>query len=530
MDTGKPVKKRLTALKMPRARIFLGVLVFLSLFAAISTFISTSVGAVQTTPYTINYQGRLTDSSGTAMADGQYNMTFRLYSVSTGGAAVWSEVRDTTTRVTVLKGQFNVQLGSVAALTPTIFASQPLYFEVELPSVATATCSIAACASYTEGPMTPRQALASSAYAMNADLLDGVDGSSFARRDVTNTYTSTQLVQTSATNAFAVQQTGGASALVVNTTNQRVAVGDITTPVATLSVQTAAAETLPALVVNNVGSGNIAQFQASGTNIATISNSGVAITATSTTAFSIQKAAGADVLFTADSTNNKLVVGNATGTDTATTLLVLDSSTADPTTAATNGAMYYNSSLGKFRCYQAGAWTNCISPSGPATQQVTLIPEYAGGVLSANGAVATNVNASSSAVSGLTLAQGYKHNFYQWNTTSATAQQYSIIVNYQLPSNFTSFVASSFNIWTYADVLTSTGATFTLKSANGTSCYVAPVSVIPTAAATWQNKGPGDPANGCTFAANDVITIIITPSLVVGSGNVNIGELGFAYQ
>jgi hypothetical protein len=144
--------------------------------------------AAQTVPYKINYQGRLTNSSGTAMADGSYNMTFRLYSAASGGTATWTEVRDTTNRVTVTGGQFAVQLGSVTALSPSMFTSQPLYLEVELPTPATATCSTAGCASWTEGAMTPRQSLASSAYAMNADTVDGIDGSSLARTDVSNTF------------------------------------------------------------------------------------------------------------------------------------------------------------------------------------------------------------------------------------------------------------------------------------------------------------------------------------------------------
>jgi hypothetical protein len=122
------------------------------------------------------------------MADGSYNMTFRLYSAASGGTATWTEVRDTTNRVTVTGGQFAVQLGSVTALSPSMFTSQPLYLEVELPTPATATCSTAGCASWTEGAMTPRQSLASSAYAMNADTVDGIDGSSLARTDVSNTF------------------------------------------------------------------------------------------------------------------------------------------------------------------------------------------------------------------------------------------------------------------------------------------------------------------------------------------------------
>jgi hypothetical protein len=80
----------------------------------------------------------------------------------------------------------------------------------------------------------------------------------------------------------------------------------------------------------------------------------------SATAFQIQKSSSSDTLFTADTSANKLIVGNATGVDANTTLLVLDSATADPATGY-NGAQYYNSNTGKFRCYQNGAWTDCIT-------------------------------------------------------------------------------------------------------------------------------------------------------------------------
>ncbi len=39
----------------------------------------------------INYQGRLLDSTGSAVADGTYAMSFRLYTVATSGSAIWTE-------------------------------------------------------------------------------------------------------------------------------------------------------------------------------------------------------------------------------------------------------------------------------------------------------------------------------------------------------------------------------------------------------------------------------------------------------
>jgi parallel beta-helix repeat protein len=49
-------------------------------------------------------------------------------------------------------------------------------------------------------------------------------------------------------------------------------------------------------------------------------------------------------------------VSNTTGT-----ILVLDTKTDATDPAGANGAMYYNSGMGNFRCYEAGAWKDCIT-------------------------------------------------------------------------------------------------------------------------------------------------------------------------
>jgi hypothetical protein len=165
--------------------------------------------AAQTIPYKINFQGRLTDSSGNIMADGTYNMKLRLWTAASSGSNVWTETRgDTgganTNRVQVTNGLFSIQLGDITALTTSLFSNgtYPLYLEVELPTPATATCTTAGCASYTEGAMTPRSALGSSAYAFNADTVDGIDGSSLARVDAGNTFTASNSYNSGTTNTF----------------------------------------------------------------------------------------------------------------------------------------------------------------------------------------------------------------------------------------------------------------------------------------------------------------------------------------
>jgi len=131
----------------------------------------------------MNFQGRLTNASGNPLANGTYNMKFRIMDAPTGGSVLWTEQRanSATTGVTVTNGIFSVQLGDVTALAPSLFnGAGPLYFEVELPTPATATCTGASCEVYTEGAMTPRNKLGASAYAFNSDTLDGLDSTAFA--------------------------------------------------------------------------------------------------------------------------------------------------------------------------------------------------------------------------------------------------------------------------------------------------------------------------------------------------------------
>ena len=63
-------------------------------------------------PQTMSYQGVLKDSGGAVVPTGDYDLTFRLYNVETGGTALWSE----TQTVTVTEGIFDVVLGFTTAL------------------------------------------------------------------------------------------------------------------------------------------------------------------------------------------------------------------------------------------------------------------------------------------------------------------------------------------------------------------------------------------------------------------------------
>lgn len=78
--------------------------------------------------------------------------------------------------------------------------------------------------------------------------------------------------------------------------------------------------------------------------------------------FDIQDDAGISV-FIADTTNDRIYIGDPTA-DSIGTLLVLDTKNTAGDPAGINGGMYYNSNLSKFRCYEADQWKDCISTGG----------------------------------------------------------------------------------------------------------------------------------------------------------------------
>lgn len=79
-------------------------------------------------------------------------------------------------------------------------------------------------------------------------------------------------------------------------------------------------------------------------------------TQNSTGAFRIQSASSAQTLFTANTTDNILKVGDSTGSDTATTILVLDRATANPTTnlSSRDGGLFYRSDTNSLKAVVGG--------------------------------------------------------------------------------------------------------------------------------------------------------------------------------
>jgi len=133
----------------------------------------------------INYQGKLTDSAGDAVADTTYSIVFRLYTVSSGGTNIWTE----TQSVTTTNGLFSVMLGSGTSLSNIDF-NQTLYLGVNVNA---------------DGEMSPRKiigAVPAAFYANDSDTLDGLTASDFLYATTTNATGTISTLNTNTLNVF----------------------------------------------------------------------------------------------------------------------------------------------------------------------------------------------------------------------------------------------------------------------------------------------------------------------------------------
>ena len=139
----------------------------------------------------INYQGKLANSAGVTVSDGDYNIRFKLYSASTGGSALWEEsYTSATSQITVTSGLFSVLLGQITSLSSFDF-NRDLYLSIEVGGTTTPAVW--------DGEMTPRKQLGTVPSAFEADKLDGLDSDAFIRSDIVGTSTGGLLVLASST-------------------------------------------------------------------------------------------------------------------------------------------------------------------------------------------------------------------------------------------------------------------------------------------------------------------------------------------
>ncbi|HOH67475.1 MAG TPA: hypothetical protein PK896_03225, partial [bacterium] len=122
----------------------------------------------------LNYQGKIADSAGTALTDGNYNFIFELYDSLGSGAMLWSETWSSTStagQVTVNEGIFSVTLGTSSTLTASIFNSDNLYLQIRFDDDADGNF---------DEVFSPRKRLTASPYSFNSDMVDGIHATTTA--------------------------------------------------------------------------------------------------------------------------------------------------------------------------------------------------------------------------------------------------------------------------------------------------------------------------------------------------------------
>lgn len=295
---------------------YLGVYVgFILLLFALVLPVFARVSAAAGINETINYQARLLTASGAVVPDGSYNIEFKIYQdgdgVLGGGDETlkWTETRTGSNKVLVKNGYLSIYLGSVTAFGNNIDWNQDtLWLSVNIGGTGTP--------SY-DGEMSPFTRLSSTPYALNSKALGGLTSSNFV-----------QLAQ---------------------------------------GVQTDSSSSNSSIFINKTGTtANILQLQRGGSDVLLLDNSGYMTfrpaSTDSTTALKLQNAAASETLFNVDTTargaggGNIIKIGNSSGTDTATTILQVDSATADPTSnlSALSGGVFYNSTSGKLKIIENG--------------------------------------------------------------------------------------------------------------------------------------------------------------------------------
>lgn len=163
-----------------------------SLFIAFFTtlFLATTSHAAPGINQTLSFQGRLLNSSGGVVPDGNYNLQFKIYQDGAGtainnpgGTLKWTETyinNGGTNGVLVKNGLFSVNLGSVTPFGTSVDWNQDtiwLSMNVAGSAAACVTYGTAPCAS--DGEMLPMKRMTAVPFAINSSQLGGKSADNF---------------------------------------------------------------------------------------------------------------------------------------------------------------------------------------------------------------------------------------------------------------------------------------------------------------------------------------------------------------
>ena len=113
----------------------------------------------------------LTNTTSGEARTGTYQITVRIYDQETGGTALFEETHEDILLTSKDNGVFNLRIGSVEILSLDFNKQYWLSIQVTDSN------------QNTDGELLPRQPIVSSSYALNTDMIDGLDSLQFIRSD-----------------------------------------------------------------------------------------------------------------------------------------------------------------------------------------------------------------------------------------------------------------------------------------------------------------------------------------------------------
>ena len=308
----------------------------------------------------INYQGKLTNTSDVAVANGDYNMEFILYDALSGGTILWTETRTGANKVTVTNGLFSVMLGSVTSLASVDF-NQTVYLGVNIGGTGTPSW---------DGEMTPRKIIGAVPAAF---LANGVNGTGGVRSTL------------SSTTALAIAKAGTDYALQVDTSTASAVTGLKVTSAAAaggLALSTLSTGANENLSIDAKGSGTISLgatstgstlfgggYGSTGVSISAagnISTNGTLLTDTSVSTPSIITASGALGITPASGSNLNVTLATTGDFAVNTNQLYVDTST-------TRVGIGTASPSGKLHIYSAGGLNSGINLEATSSAAYAVI-------------------------------------------------------------------------------------------------------------------------------------------------------------